>query len=95
MSATLSNRHMSTRHRQNRVPFVEVRRSVHGLGFASRLTCKWGVSYVYSSTRDGYLHITPWERTDLTDRLLCVVGNLTPPEAIQLLREEVLVDSVH
>ena len=68
---------------------------IRGLGYASRLTHKWGKAYVYLSTRDGYLHITPWERLELLDRLLCVVGNLTAPEAVELLREEVLPDSWH
>ena len=95
MSTVLDSRNMSTRARDNRVPFVEVRRSIRGLGYASRLTHKWGKSYVYLSTRDGYLHITPWERLELLDRLLCVVGNLTAPEAVELLREEVLPDSWH
>ena len=94
MATVLSSRHMSTRARENRVPFVEVRRSVHGLGYASRLTQKWGTAFVYQSPRDGYLHITPWERPELVEQLLCVVGNLTSREAVELLREEVL-DSLH
>ena len=95
MSTVLDSRNMSPRARDNRVPFVAVRRSIRGLGYASRLTHKWGKAYVYLSTRDGYLHITPWERLELLDRLLCVVGNLTAPEAVELLREEVLPDSWH
>lgn len=92
MSTVLSHRHFSTRAREKRVPYVEVRRTVSGLGYASRLSHKWSVAYVYESSRPGYLVVTPCEREDDTDRLLCVVGNLTPPEAIVLLREEVLAE---
>jgi len=95
MRATVPNPNLSSRYRANRVPFVEVRRSVHGLGLASRLTSKWNTAFVYLSTRDGYLHVTPWERPELVDRLLCVVGSLTAQEAVELLREEVLPDALH
>ena len=92
MATVLSHRHFATRARERRVPFVEVRRSVQGLGYAARLTHKWGKAFVYESRRPGFLVATPCERDEDLPRLLCVVGNLTPPEAIVLLREEVLAD---
>jgi hypothetical protein len=92
MATVFSHRHFSTRARERRAPYVEVRRSVAGLGYAARLSHKWGLSYVYLSRRPGYLVVTPCEREEDTEHLLCVVGNLTPPEAIVLLREEVLAE---
>lgn len=92
MATVLSHRHFSTRARERRVPYVEVRRTVQGLGYAARLSHKWGQAFIYEATRPGYIVATPCEREEDLDRLLCVVGNLTPPEAIVLLREEVLAD---
>lgn len=95
MATVMSHRHMSTRARERRVPFVQVRRTVLGLSQAARLTHKWGTAFVYEHHRRGWLFITPWEREELTDSLLCVVGNLTAAEAIELLREECLSDTVN
>jgi len=69
MSTVLSHRHFSTRAREKRVPYVEVRRSVTGLGYASRLSHKWSVAYVYSSKRPGYLVVTPKSRSRARDSL--------------------------